>query len=46
MKGHICGCLMAVISILQNTQITGIRALTGMMQHQLREETSKNGMDI
>jgi len=37
---------MAVIRILQNIQITGIGALTGMMQHQLREETSKNAMDI
>ena len=45
-RGISVGACMTVICIWQNIQITGIRALTGMMQHQLREGTSKNAMDI
>jgi len=45
-RGISVDAIVAVIRVLQNIQITGIRALSGMMQHQLREGTSKNAMDI
>ena len=44
-RGITVGAFMAVICIWQNIQIRGIRALSGMMQNQLREGTSKNTMD-
>ena len=45
-RGISVGAIMAVIRILQNIKITFIRAVTCLMQHQLREGTSKNAMDI
>ena len=40
------GVCMAVMCVWQNIHITTIWTPTGMVQHQIREGTPKNAMDI